>query len=306
MKRSLLFMSAFAVLFAPAVARADNTSLASAYSLAVGGTPVEAAVNSVGPVDRWYSTRVSNGRSYCAETQGGVSFDTSGTAGSINTTLTIVLADGITVVASNDDAAGIEPAANTLSRACFRSTLADQTIIYIKVSSAAGLFNTRMRFVETTRYSNWFFLGGDYDAYVILRNASNASLVYTIEWRNAAGAIVGTASGTLAANGGAFHTTRTVVTTAASGTVQIGHNGADSALIAVRNAKTLVVRGRPWAGKSFRPVSVVSAARWAGRQPVPVPVQAQTEPGATQRSTDGPSPRMGEADRMRARTTPRS
>jgi hypothetical protein len=233
MMRRLLFVATLVTSLAPAVVSAQNTSSANAFSLAVGGSPVEAIV--APGTDRWYTTRVQPGKSYCAETQGGVEFDASVTAGAIDTTVTIYQSDAATVVLSNDDVVGAEPAGNKLSRACFRSTLGVDAIIYVKVSSNVGTFNTRMRFVETTRYSDWFFVGSDYHAFTLVRNTTNVTLSYTIDWRDLSGALAGTVSGTLAPNGGTVINARgnlTLLPATISGTVTVSHNGPESAVVA--------------------------------------------------------------------------
>ena len=233
MMRRLLFVTALVASLAPAVVSAQNTTSGNAFSLAVGGSPVEAVV--APGTDRWYTTRVQPGRSYCAETQGGVEFDASVTAGAIDTSVTVYQADAATVVVANDDVVGAEPGGNKLSRACFRSILPADAIIYVKVSSNAGTFNTRMRFVETTRYSDWFFLGGDYNAFTLIRNTTNVSLGYTISWRDLTGALAGSLSGTLLPNGGAAINARgnlSLLPATVSGTVTISHDGPESAVVA--------------------------------------------------------------------------
>lgn len=234
MGRTLKLVVSLAVMtvaLMPAHAWADNTTFANSYSIAVGGWPVEATVNSTTPVERWYNTRVFQGRSYCAETQGGVFFDSSGTAGLIDTTATIYQSDATTVVVTNDDTTNsTEPSGRFLSRACFRSTLADGSLVYIRITGS-GAFNVRMRFVETTQYSNWFFIGGDYNAFTIIRNTTGNALNYTVEWRDANGAIVATTGGALAGNAGAILNARAFTATT-SGTVQVAHDASESAIVA--------------------------------------------------------------------------
>lgn len=234
MRRKLIVIAslvAMAVGLLPTIASADNTSSANSYSIVVGGWPVEASVNSTTPVERWYNTRVFNGRSYCAETQGGVFFDTSATAGLLDTTATVYQSDATTVVVTNDDTTNnTEPSGRFLSRACFRSTLADGSLIFIRITGS-GAFNVRMRFVETTQYSNWFFIGGDYNAFTIIRNTTGNALNYVVEWRDATGAIVATSAGSLAGNAGAILNARAFTATT-SGTVQVAHDSSESAIVA--------------------------------------------------------------------------
>ena len=63
---------------------------------------------------------------------------------------------------------------------------------YLLVEPHTGTLITTtyaVRVVETTLFSNWFFVGGDYSAYTLLRNTTNVNVPYTINWRNAAGVI---------------------------------------------------------------------------------------------------------------------
>jgi hypothetical protein len=236
--RRLVLFTVLATTVLTSVAWADNISSATAYSIAIGGTPVEALVDSgtgvVPPTDRWYSTRVSTGRSYCAETQAGVRFDPTTVQGpEVNdTVVSIYQADATTLIVSNDGISNEEPASRSLSRACFRSTLPDASQIFIRVSSDKGAFYTRMRIVDTTRYSDWFFIGGDYNAYTLIRSTINFDVIYTVEWRNLDGTIVATTTGTLTPHAGVVLDARTFVTSTIMGTVQIAHDRAESAIVA--------------------------------------------------------------------------
>lgn len=212
---------------------ADNTTAATAYAFAIGGPAAEATVNPVGPVDRWY--RVGSlvaGRSYCALTQGGVLFNTSD--GANDTVLTVYQPDATTVIGTNDDNLG-EPGAYLLSRACFFNPATGGG--YVKVSAkGTSAFNVRMALVETTLFSNWFFLGGDYGAFTLIRNTTgNFTFVsYTVNWRDSAGTIVATTTGTLPANGSTVVNARSFpgAVAAVSGTVEIAHNGSPGAIVA--------------------------------------------------------------------------
>jgi hypothetical protein len=222
----LVFLSVCRVVFA------DNTTPGGAYSLTIGGTPAEATVVS-GTTDRWYIIGyVIAGRSYCAETQAGVHFDTSASAGLTDSTLTVYQGNGTTVIGANDDASNTEPAAALLSRVCYVAPATDAN--YIKVTSLSGTFNVRVRIVETTLFSNWFYLGGDYGAFTLIRNTTSTSVGYTINWRNASGAIVATTTGTLSGNGSTFVNARNFAgaVAAGSGTVEIVHNGPPDAIMA--------------------------------------------------------------------------
>lgn len=138
-------LAACLLVLVPAAARADNTSFGGAYSLMPGATAAEAFLNDSNP-ERWYLFGAVAGRSYCVETQGGVSFDTGSTAGRIDTIVTIYRGDGTTVVATNDDAID-EPSPLLLSRACWIAILTDLTYVKITRFTTGVAFNVRVRAV---------------------------------------------------------------------------------------------------------------------------------------------------------------
>ena len=217
-----------------AVARtagADNTTVGTAYWLAVGGPPAEATVSPTGPVDRWYKTGyIMPGRSYCVQTQRGACFDTSPAGG---VSVELYESDGVSMWAfPKTDMAPFtsEPPAGPLGRLCFKQAHG-VLVVFIKVS---GSGNVRVQVVETTLFSNWFFLGGDYNAFTMLRNTTGDPLPYTVTWRSAAGASVATQSGTLPGNGGTIINARTLpgALAAMSGTVDIVHSGLPGAMVA--------------------------------------------------------------------------
>ncbi len=230
--RLLMILGAFSL---AQPAWADNTTAATAYAFAIGGPAAEATVNPVGPVDRWYQVgSLVAGRSYCALTQGGVLFNT--TDGQNDAVVTVYAPDATTVYATNDDNLG-EPGAYKQARACFILPPSLTGGGYVKVSGkGASAFNVRMAIVETTLFSNWFFLGGDYSAFTLIRNTTGnfTSVNYTVNWRNSAGTIVATTSGALVPNGSAAINARSFAgaVTAGSGTVEIAHDGSPGAIVA--------------------------------------------------------------------------
>jgi hypothetical protein len=242
-------------LLVPSVARADNTTAPNAYSIMAGATASETRVNDADP-ERWYKFIAVAGRSYCSETQGGVDFDVSSTAFGIDTQVTIYQSDATTVITTNDQA-GTEPRATDLSRACWIAPLSSPT--YIKVSRffAGDAFNVRVRLVETSLFSPWYFVGGDYGAFTVIRNTTDTSLIYRINWRNGAGAIVGFAFAALPPNAGVFFNARDIpgiLPSNTNGTVEIVHEGAPGAIV----ANTTVISGTTGlsfdAGFTTRPV----------------------------------------------------
>jgi hypothetical protein len=89
-----------------------------------------------------------------------------------------------------------------------------------------------VRVVETTIFWPWFYIAGDSSAFTLIRNTTDLTVNFTVNWRNSAGAIAGTFSGSLAGNADTILNARSFVNpaTAASGSVEIVHTGSEDAL----------------------------------------------------------------------------
>src|SRR5436190_5628777 len=228
----VLFLGVFGALL-PRGASAQNTTSGGAHSFMPGGYAAEYYFDNATHTERWYHFSSTVGRSYCAETQGGVAFDDS-TDSLIDTVLTIYEGNATTVITINDDAIGLEPAGFVLSRACWVAPGSGAEYIKVTPHTAAQSLKFRLRLVETTLYSNWFFVGGDYNAYVLLRNTTKVPVNYTINWRNAAGTILATITSTHPGKGSVFKNARDLpaAVSAGSGTVEIVHDGSAGAIMA--------------------------------------------------------------------------
>ena len=103
------------------------------------------------------------------------------------------------------------------------------------MTSTAGTFNFRVRIVETTLFSNWFFVGGDYGAYTILRNTTKDPVTVTVRWRSLAGAVLATKPPfAIPGNGGAFLNAFDYVPSPAvnqNGTVEVVHAASPQAIV---------------------------------------------------------------------------
>jgi hypothetical protein len=193
-------------------------------------------------VDRWYVFMGVQGRSYCVETVALPPFEYAAN-GPADTEITVFRADRTTSIGSNDDTTS-EPRSgenNTrggtgfhgLSRLCWVAPASEGTFIRLgRFNSNAN--NYAARVVETTLFSNWFFLGSDYSAYTLLRNTTNSAVTYTITWRGENGVSLGTYTGTLLGNASTYRDARTLAAavTAVNGTVEISHNGPPDAIVA--------------------------------------------------------------------------
>ena len=226
-------LAVLAVLLASAPAQADNTSFANAQNLVAGQPPVSFTLNAA-TAARYYVFTAVAGRSYCAEM--------------VTTSETSVIADSTvaiyhqnqSVAASNDNtneeplSGANAPSGGGLSRACYVASVNELAYVLVSQPNPSTTFQWSARVVETTLFSNWFFVGGDYGAFTLLRNTTSSALTYTITWRNGAGTVVASSSATLSANGATFIDARTrpAAVAAVSGTVEIAHSSSPDALVA--------------------------------------------------------------------------
>jgi hypothetical protein len=218
------------ITFFAASASANNTTAGTAHSIMPNGTAAETFFSGADQ-QRWYVFRAIVGRSYCAETQGGAFFDTS--AGNLDTIVNVVRADQTTSIILNDDTV-VEPRSFRLSRACFIAPASELTYVQITPFTGGDTFNYRVRVAESTLFSNWFFVGGDYNAFSLIRNTTSSTLSYTVNWRNLAGTVVATTSSTLSPNATAVLNGRDFAGAlgAGNGSVEIAHNGPPDAIFA--------------------------------------------------------------------------
>src|SRR5437867_1144453 len=231
MRTLTLAVSALFVVSTPAWA--DNTSFASAQNLVPGQPPVSFTLSAATPI-RYYVFTAVAGRSYCAEM-----ITTSETSVIADSTIT-VSQPGPVVVAQNDNtneeplSGANAPSGGGLSRACFIAPASQPTFVVVSQQNAASSFQWQARVVETTLFSNWFFLGSSYGAYTLFRNTTSSPLSYTINWRNGPGTVVSTLNGTLGPNASAYGdaSTRPPAVTANTGTVEIAHNSSPDAIVA--------------------------------------------------------------------------
>lgn len=229
LRRSLLVSIAF-LLLSPVQLFAQNVSAGHAAHLTIGQQAVvQDLANSAS--QGWFDFQARAGRSYCVSvTFSQMSQLRAGmTQGDPN--VTVYQMDGTTVVATNDDI-DTEPDASLQSRACFIWPNVAITG-YIKVAQSQDIANTYdVRIIETTMFCPWFFIGGDYNAFTLIRNTTDTAVNYTINWRNSGGTIVGTTNGAIAGNGNVALNARTFVNpaTTVNGGIEIVHDGSEDAL----------------------------------------------------------------------------
>jgi hypothetical protein len=217
----------------PHLVHAQNTSFANAQNIVAGQTPFLYTLAS-STEDRFYVFQSVSGRSYCVEV---VASPTEVTTPA-DSGILVFRQDQTTLIVGSDDTlqeplTGHNSSGFGLSRACWIAPATEETYVVVhSFHSVAVAFSGRV--VETTLFSNWFFLGGDYGAFTILRNTTSSNLNYTINWRNGAGAIVATQSAALAGHAGTFVNAGAfpAAVSAVSGTIEVAHTGSPDALVA--------------------------------------------------------------------------
>lgn len=218
-------------------AAADNTTSGTASSLMIGQPPVTAAISTTTP-ERWYRiVPLVVGRSYCVETATADSETTS-----LDTRVTVFRNDATTIVVQSDFAAN-EPFNNAVGdRACFINTFGNE-ILRIRVDSRPGFggptassLSFILRVLESTLFSNWFFLGGDYVSFTLIRNATSTPVNATVNWRSlSTGGVLATTTVAIAGNGGVALSAGAFVPSPAtnvSGNIEIVHDGSPEAIMA--------------------------------------------------------------------------
>jgi hypothetical protein len=219
-------LAAAIVLSVPVAVSAQNTSAAMAAHLLIGQTPSTFSLSDA-TTERWFDIVPVAGRSYCVEVT------TAYTEGEVgHPAVTVYRPDGTTVLAPNQDTTVGEPGAVNQARACWIQPTGAGATALLKVtdSIAAKTVAYDLRAVETTQYCDWFFVAGDYNAFSLLRNTTNASVAVAVTWRGLDGTVVGSLGATLAANATLAVNGRTYVTGATSGSVEVAHDGSPEAI----------------------------------------------------------------------------
>jgi hypothetical protein len=228
--RTFVFVAAFVAMVSPAVF-AQNTTYANRIALGVG-VPAGFYLGP-GVADAWYWWYPVAGRSYCVESAVNPAYTNQY---SNDTVLYVYRADGTTLIGSNDDGSG-EPTLGRGSRVCWVADSDAQVTVDLKQYGGAPAQNRyySVRIVETTLWSSWYFVGGDYNSFLLMRNTTGSTVHFVATWRNAAGTVVGT-SGTLTvpAHGGVGINAKTYITdpvTNYNGTIDIAMDGSPDALV---------------------------------------------------------------------------
>jgi uncharacterized repeat protein (TIGR03803 family) len=116
---------------------------------------------------------------------------------------------------------------------CFRAFTTGTAVARITQSETSARAY-QLRVVETTLWSNWWFIGADYASYTLLRNTTDAVVGAVLHWRSADGTSVAGTFVDVPANGVVAIDARPAVAAssfAVSGTVEVSHSGDPAALV---------------------------------------------------------------------------
>jgi hypothetical protein len=228
MKR--LFVSAVAwscgaaALFAQAnitSATAANVPWGQTFNSAVSGTS-----------QFWYRLHIEQPRSYCVETAQPTQLVYADKF--IDTILDVFADDGTTLIVHNDDTSQ-EPYNYNFSRACFVAPFGAGDIKVKLTNFSGGDASTlRIRFLETTLFCPWFFVAGDYNAFSLIKNTSDAALNgIVVTWNGLNGVQAGTTTVNIPANGTAILNARDFVNPAtfSNGSITIAHPGSPEQIV---------------------------------------------------------------------------
>ena len=238
MRQFILGIAVVASVFIPIVAEADNLSCPGAIVLVPDGGTYSSTLTDTDP--RWFRFVAKAGRSYAVMSENLTPVDIQ----------PLIRAEAFY---SNCSANGL-PAGTAVTPLSYAEPVSADTVpnvgagryavvpsadttVYFTVTGAGGNFpggNYSIRIEDTTLFSNWYFAGGDYMAFTLVRNTTNQSVNYTMKWRNNAGTIVATYTGTLPPNGSAYKNGADfpAAVAAVSGTVEVAHDGTPDAVVA--------------------------------------------------------------------------
>jgi glucose/arabinose dehydrogenase len=191
--------------------------LASTVKTATAGTGASFSLAN-GSAQQWTSIEAVAGRSYCASVAPASTADSAATP-----TLHAYRSSGVSLGVSTGGF-GARP------EVCYIAP-AGETELFQVTQAEVSLRAHRLRIIETTLWANWWFTGGDYSSFTLVRNTSRRVVNVTMTWRTEAGAVAGSASLSLQPGGVAFRDAAATTGGALSGSVEIAHDGEPNAIV---------------------------------------------------------------------------
>jgi hypothetical protein len=207
---------------------AQNTTFGNAVHLLVGQTAVRVTPATIAE-NRFYDAPVVLNRSYCAEAT-----PSETELNPAVPTLAVFRLDQSTPLGT--ESSDREPKGLAASRVCFVAPATET--IFIRLSSSSDAREYSLRFLETTLWTNWFFVGSDYRSYTLLRNTTNQPIIVDLRWRDGVGGeVVSLLNQTLAGNGIVYIDARMplgcsmTVCATLNGSVEVAHTGSPEAIV---------------------------------------------------------------------------
>jgi hypothetical protein len=188
------------------------TQLAAALKNLLPGGRSRVTLTSAADV-HYESLEAVSGRSYCGRLAAAPTAQASGTP-----SITAFRANASTVIGTGNN------------QVCFVAP-ATETVLLRMTQADANPRDYLLDAVETTVWANWFFVGGDYSSFTLLRNTSSVAVSATVTWRDAAGTVLGSQTAAIAGNGQTALDARGRGFSAVSGSVEVGYDGVAEALI---------------------------------------------------------------------------
>jgi hypothetical protein len=205
----------------------------------VGQGPINIYIGSTAGTDteRWYTTSLVGGKSYCLETY------RANSEYSIDNDLNLALirASDSVVLATYNNAYTHDPIPGNNSRwtrGCLVAPATQQYYvrIYKSVCCTGRTGNFQFRITDTTLHSPWWSTdaASQYEGYILIANTSTQAVSTTVTVRSQAGSTLGTATFSVPAGGNTF---RAVSADFGSfiqgqGNAQIAHTGPPGSIVA--------------------------------------------------------------------------
>jgi hypothetical protein len=220
MSRLIVTMATGFALAVPALSWADNTTCANAEPLMLGETAADTLPAS-GSV--FYKLRLVAGRSYTM--MAWAPFEDLGEGGSdLNVSTYPNTTCSGEIFGSGDSEPSLAfPNADGDANS-FIATVSGNYRLEVQNQTATA-YAIRAVVIETTLFSPWWFVGGNNNAFVEIKNTTNASRSITLTAHTSAGAVCGSSTVAIPANGNTVINIKGLGTCAAavSGGAQISH-----------------------------------------------------------------------------------
>ena len=229
MKRMKNFPALIVCFLAWRVCSGQNVDQNTAAAMAIGQKVTVRTAHEFMP-ESWYSANLVVGRSYCAELGNVESPSYAGRSG--GPVISIYGTNVATFIVSSDRT--IDEPKGVYARACWIQPAAGGSKAFARVVLDEGGELMTLRWIETTMFCPWFFVAGDYNAFSLIRNTTGqAQNNVHVTWHGLNGAVAGTTTLSIPANGTAILNARDFVNPAlfSNGSVEIAHFGSAQALV---------------------------------------------------------------------------